>query len=87
MLEQGSANRVTAATRANPVSSRSHALLLATIHKYDAEEHLSKYSQLYMVDLAGSEKVSKTGLIWVRMQRQYSAVAAPFLILTLTRRC
>ena len=24
------------------------------------KEHLSKYSQLYMVDLAGSEKVSKS---------------------------
>jgi len=67
VLEQGSRNRVTAATKANPVSSRSHALLLATIHKYDSEEHLSKYSQLYMVDLAGSEKVSKTGAEGMRL--------------------
>lgn len=61
ILEFGAKNRVTAATNSNEESSRSHALLVLTIDKHQLEEGKLKTSQLYMVDLCGSEKLSKTG--------------------------
>eukprot|EP00753_Platysulcus_tardus_P006907 PLAT14686.1.p1 GENE.PLAT14686.1~~PLAT14686.1.p1 ORF type:complete len:471 (+),score=174.21 PLAT14686.1:197-1609(+) len=45
----------------NRQSSRGHAVFLLTIAKMSRTSSVTKYSQLYMVDLAGSEKVWKTG--------------------------
>jgi hypothetical protein len=61
ILEYGAKNRVTAATNSNQESSRSHALLVLTIDKHMLGEGRMKTSQLYLVDLCGSEKLSKTG--------------------------
>jgi hypothetical protein len=67
IVDRGSANRHLAATLHNHHSSRSHALLLLTVHQRQravnsgidgggASVFLS--SKLYLVDLAGSERVS-----------------------------
>eukprot|EP00656_Telonema_subtile_P054073 TRINITY_DN7973_c0_g1_i20.p1 TRINITY_DN7973_c0_g1~~TRINITY_DN7973_c0_g1_i20.p1 ORF type:complete len:587 (+),score=99.97 TRINITY_DN7973_c0_g1_i20:122-1882(+) len=67
LIVTGSRNRVTAETLSNPVSSRSHAILLMTVRTHDTELAQSTLAQLYMVDLAGSEKQSKTGSTGTRL--------------------
>eukprot|EP00039_Didymoeca_costata_P018846 m.335225 g.335225 ORF g.335225 m.335225 type:complete len:947 (-) comp17543_c0_seq1:112-2952(-) len=61
LMHQGAERRSTANTNMNDVSSRSHAIMLIEIEQRDTEKGGSKTGKLYMVDLAGSEKVSKTG--------------------------
>lgn len=61
LLEQGALNRATAATAANPDSSRSHAVFTATVFVRDLARGTMRSSQLYLVDLAGSERQDKTG--------------------------
>lgn len=68
ILEIGARNRVTAATNSNLESSRSHALLVLTIDKHQLQEGKMKTSQVYLVDLCGSEKVSKTGATDLRLK-------------------
>jgi hypothetical protein len=68
ILELGARNRVTAATNSNLESSRSHALLVLTIDKHQLLEGKLKTSQVYLVDLCGSEKVSKTGATDLRLK-------------------
>ena len=61
LVREGLRNRVTAATRSNAQSSRSHAILTARIIQRDLDSGEMKVAVLHLVDLAGSEKVSKTG--------------------------
>ena len=56
----GNANRVVGTTLMNAQSSRSHALLTITVHQ-KLSDGSTKVSKLNMADLAGSEKVAKTG--------------------------
>jgi kinesin family protein 5 len=56
----GSSNRAVASTRMNAVSSRSHLIFMIKINKKDLESGNTSDSKLYFVDLAGSEKMSKT---------------------------
>ena len=60
-LELGIRNRVTAATNSNAESSRAHAVLVLTINKNLINEGTVISSQVYIVDLCGSERTSKTG--------------------------
>jgi kinesin family protein 5 len=60
-MQRGSENRVTAETQMNATSSRSHSIFIVTIEQKDLDTEITKLGKLYMVDLAGSEKVSKTG--------------------------
>jgi hypothetical protein len=53
--------RFQASTNMNAVSSRSHSLLIMTVHQSNEEDGSSKAGQLNLVDLAGSEKIGKTG--------------------------
>lgn len=61
LLEFGTNNRTVAHTHSNSSSSRSHAIFVITLQQErqigDKLEHAS--SKLYIVDLAGSEKVSR----------------------------
>lgn len=59
-MEVGNANRMVGATLMNAQSSRSHALLTITVQQKLADGS-TKVSKLNIADLAGSEKVSKTG--------------------------
>jgi kinesin family protein 5 len=61
VMKQGNVRRKTATTGMNDDSSRSHAVVLIELIQKDLERGGSKSGKLYMVDLAGSEKVSKTG--------------------------
>ena len=44
----------------NERSSRSHALFILTVARRDVADDVTRFSQLYLCDLAGSEKVWKT---------------------------
>jgi len=56
----GAVNRATAATGMNEGSSRSHSVLMVTVHQRNLETNSSKTGKLFLVDLAGSEMVRKT---------------------------
>lgn len=58
----GSANRTIAATRMNDRSSRSHSLFYLQVFKKNLLTDTTTISKLYFIDLAGSEKISKTGV-------------------------
>ena len=61
LLRLGQASRATASTNMNQESSRSHSLVVITIHQKDLNTGIEKTGRLNLVDLAGSEKVGKTG--------------------------
>lgn len=60
-IEEGKANRHVAVTNMNEHSSRSHSVFLIDVKQENLETDKKLTGRLYMVDLAGSEKVSKTG--------------------------
>lgn len=62
-LDDGRGNRVTAETKMNEHSSRSHCLYAITIENCEANNPEAKFrmGKLNLVDLAGSEKQKKTG--------------------------
>ena len=60
VMNQGSQNRSVAATRMNDRSSRSHSLFLLKVFQNNSTTDESKSGKLFFVDLAGSEKISKT---------------------------
>lgn len=66
LLTQGNANRIQEATKANETSSRSHAVLQITVEKtFKNKVTVGKFS---LIDLAGSERASKTQNEGVRLQ-------------------
>ena len=58
LLEEGNAYRTTESTQLNMVSSRSHAVLQLRVHMLGAQQ-----GKLSLIDLAGSERASKTGVM------------------------
>lgn len=60
VMQTGSSNRTIAATRMNERSSRSHSLFQIQITQKNTKMDSNKFSKLYFVDLAGSEKTGKT---------------------------
>ena len=71
-FKRGEKNRVTAFTKMNAHSSRSHAILIAKIEKSfstdNDQQHIMNKSYLYLVDLAGSERVNKTNSKKMRLE-------------------
>ena len=62
VFKEGSNNRTVSATNMNKGSSRSHSLFVVTIFQRNTITGSSKTGRIYFVDLAGSEKMSKTGI-------------------------
>jgi len=60
--KSGFESRTIAATRMNERSSRSHSIFVVAVNQKDTKTDAAKSSKLYFVDLAGSEKISKTGV-------------------------
>ena len=60
VYNQGVSNRKIGRTDMNAVSSRSHMVTIIFIQQKDTTENSIKKGKLYLIDLAGSEKVSKT---------------------------
>ena len=68
LLRYGSENREVASTNMNNGSSRSHSLFLLTVNQTNAKDYSGKTGKLYLIDLAGSEKVGKTGAAGKRLE-------------------
>jgi kinesin family protein 5 len=66
-MDNGASNRKVAFTGMNERSSRSHSLFIIYINQKNVKKDSTKQSKLYFVDLAGSEKVSKTGCMGVQL--------------------
>ena len=62
VMKMGNKNRAVTATLMNAESSRSHSMFVITIDMTNNEDLSRKTGKLYMVDLAGSEKIAKTGV-------------------------
>lgn len=60
-IKIGLDNRSIAKTNMNEQSSRSHSIFLMTIISTNLIDLTVKTGKLYLIDLAGSEKISKTG--------------------------
>lgn len=65
LLRLGAANRQTAATKCNDLSSRSHCVFALTVHTREVDpksgEERVHVGKLNVVDLAGSENISRSG--------------------------
>jgi len=61
IMRIGNDNRKTAATKMNDQSSRSHSIFMMTVTQNNVDEGSCKQGNLFLIDLAGSEKVGKTG--------------------------
>merc|ERR1719230_2335290 len=61
-MKQGNKNRTKSSTEMNQVSSRSHAIFVVSVCN-SVDPVNRKFAQLYLVDLAGAERVEKTG-VW-----------------------
>lgn len=63
LLEKGTRNRTTEPTKANEVSSRSHSVLQLLVERHEKSAGIHgtiKVGKLNLIDLAGSERASKT---------------------------
>uniref|UniRef100_H2ZNU8 Kinesin-like protein n=1 Tax=Ciona savignyi TaxID=51511 RepID=H2ZNU8_CIOSA len=60
-FEFGRSNRATASTNMNEHSSRSHAVLMVTVAGTNKTTGVQTMGKLNLIDLAGSERVSKSG--------------------------
>ncbi|KAL5288869.1 KIF3C family protein [Megaselia abdita] len=61
VMVQGNKNRTVGFTNMNEHSSRSHAIFIIKIEMCDIETNIIKVGKLNLIDLAGSERQSKTG--------------------------
>ncbi|KAK3256128.1 hypothetical protein CYMTET_34720 [Cymbomonas tetramitiformis] len=61
VLAEGHSNRATASTRMNEHSSRSHAIVSVFLTVTNKLEKRRTVSKLHLIDLAGSERLSKSG--------------------------
>jgi len=62
VMNVGSKNRSSAHTKMNMESSRSHSVVIVTVHGENAETGRLTHGKLVLVDLAGSERLSKSGV-------------------------
>lgn len=62
MIREGDGNRVVANTKMNSASSRSHACCIVEVTRKERSTGKQTFGRLYLIDLAGSERVSKSGV-------------------------
>lgn len=68
VMNQGNKNRTVGKTNMNEHSSRSHAIFMINIEMCDLETNKVKVGKLNLIDLAGSERQSKTGATAERLK-------------------
>lgn len=66
LMKTGQRARRVASTGMNDHSSRSHAILIASVHSRNIRSGFVRVGQLYLCDLAGSESLSKSGAARLR---------------------
>jgi hypothetical protein len=62
LIQEGDQSRAVANTKMNSASSRSHACLITEVYRKDKAAGTQTFGRLYLIDLAGSERVSKSGV-------------------------
>jgi len=62
VMELGAQNRSSAHTKMNMESSRSHSVVMVSVHGDNEETGKSTLGKLVLVDLAGSERLNKSGV-------------------------
>lgn len=69
-MRRGNTKRVTASTKMNDTSSRSHAVFIITVEQIEEtpDGKRAKVGKLNLVDLAGSERVRVTGATGIRLE-------------------
>lgn len=67
-MKTGNRNRTTGATNMNEHSSRSHAIFQIVIEMAETDKKGVKVGKLNLIDLAGSERQSKTGATGDRLK-------------------
>lgn len=67
-INLGIKNRTSTVTNMNMASSRSHAIFQIKVTQKNLRDESVKKSSLFLIDLAGSEKVDKTGAIGQTLQ-------------------
>ena len=68
VMSHGNKNRTTGRTNMNEHSSRSHAIFMIKIEMGDMDTNKVKVGKLNLIDLAGSERQSKTGATAERLK-------------------
>ncbi|KAM3141803.1 hypothetical protein pb186bvf_006125 [Paramecium bursaria] len=70
LMRRGNSKRVTASTKMNDTSSRSHAVFIITVEQIEEtpQGKRAKVGKLNLVDLAGSERVRVTGATGIRLE-------------------
>ena len=68
VIDTGKTHRASAPTLMNAESSRSHSLLSIYVHQRNEMTGRHRRGKLFLIDLAGSEKVSKTGAKGTRLE-------------------
>lgn len=68
VMAQGNKNRTIGKTNMNDHSSRSHAIFMIKIEMCDLDTNKVKVGKLNLIDLAGSERQSKTGATAYRLK-------------------
>mmetsp|Transcript_19700 Transcript_19700/g.38525 ORF Transcript_19700/g.38525 Transcript_19700/m.38525 type:complete len:1205 (+) Transcript_19700:638-4252(+) len=61
VMELGARNRSSAHTKMNMASSRSHSVVIVSVHGANDDTGRNTFGKLVLVDLAGSERVGKSG--------------------------
>ena len=69
LIARGEMNRATESTKMNDVSSRSHLILSLTVQsRHKHLKQLSSVGKLYLIDLAGSERLSRTQATGIQLK-------------------
>jgi kinesin family protein C2/C3 len=68
IFQKGVVNRTTAATTMNLQSSRSHCVVCLHVEGYSTTTGIRTFGKLNMIDLAGSERVSRSGATGDRLK-------------------
>ena len=70
VMNQGLSNRNNNAPSYKEHNSKSHFIIMLTIYHYFKEENIMKIGRLYIADLEGSERISKTKLEGETLEEQ-----------------
>jgi len=62
LMDIAKSHRKTACTNMNDKSSRSHMIVIVSVHGFNVPANIEYLGKLFMVDLAGSERVAKSGV-------------------------
>eukprot|EP00755_Sulcionema_specki_P004062 Sspe_Gene.29135::Locus_13664_Transcript_1_1_Confidence_1.000_Length_2524::g.29135::m.29135/K10396/KIF5; kinesin family member 5 len=82
LYERGDQERIVAATKMNPVSSRSHSCLMIRVkQRQKCAGGSIKTSKMWMIDLAGYERFSKTGILEGIRKEEAKCINASLLAL------